>query len=144
MNDGSSQEVPVVRNSCQCKRHNRCGFDSWVKKIPWGRKWQPILENGFSWAFLENPMDRGAWQATVHRVAKSWTRWRTEQANITDADSWKAYPHAKSTQMPCSLLILENTRVLLSVHCKLLSSQWGRDETSVRRPQLFSTTPRSV
>ena len=22
---------------------------------------------------LENPMDRGAWQATVHRIAKSWT-----------------------------------------------------------------------
>ena len=22
---------------------------------------------------LENPMDRGAWQATVHGVAKSWT-----------------------------------------------------------------------
>ena len=22
---------------------------------------------------LENPMDRGAWQATVHRVSKSWT-----------------------------------------------------------------------
>ena len=21
----------------------------------------------------ENPMDRGTWQATVHRVAKSWT-----------------------------------------------------------------------
>ena len=23
---------------------------------------------------LENPMDRGAWQDTVHVVAKSWTR----------------------------------------------------------------------
>ena len=23
---------------------------------------------------LENPMDRGAWQTTVHRVPKSWTR----------------------------------------------------------------------
>ena len=23
---------------------------------------------------LENPMDRGAWWATVHRVAKSWTQ----------------------------------------------------------------------
>ena len=23
---------------------------------------------------LENPMDRGAWQATAHGVAKSWTR----------------------------------------------------------------------
>ena len=25
-------------------------------------------------SFLENPMDRGAWQATVHKVAKSRTR----------------------------------------------------------------------
>ena len=25
-------------------------------------------------SYLENPMDRGARQATVHRVAKSWTR----------------------------------------------------------------------
>ena len=23
---------------------------------------------------LENPMDRGAWQAAVHRVTQSWTR----------------------------------------------------------------------
>ena len=23
---------------------------------------------------LENPMDRGAWQATVHGIAKSWTQ----------------------------------------------------------------------
>ena len=23
---------------------------------------------------LENPMDRGAWSATIHRVAQSWTR----------------------------------------------------------------------
>ena len=26
------------------------------------------------YSFLENPMDRGAWQAMVPRVAKSWTR----------------------------------------------------------------------
>ena len=27
------------------------------------------------WYFcLENPMDKGAWQVTVHGVAKSWTR----------------------------------------------------------------------
>ena len=25
------------------------------------------------YSYLENPMDRGAWWATVHRVAKSWT-----------------------------------------------------------------------
>ena len=25
-------------SACQCRR---CGFDPWVSKIPWGRKWQP-------------------------------------------------------------------------------------------------------
>ena len=30
--------------------------------------------NPLQYSCLENPMDRGAWRATVHRVAKSWTR----------------------------------------------------------------------
>ena len=29
--------------------------------------------NAFQYFCLENPMDRGTWQAIVHRVAKSWT-----------------------------------------------------------------------
>ena len=30
--------------------------------------------NPLQYSCLENPMDRGAWWATVHRVPKSWTR----------------------------------------------------------------------
>ena len=30
--------------------------------------------NPLQYSCLENPMDRGAWQARVHRVAQSWTR----------------------------------------------------------------------
>ena len=26
---------------CQCRRHKRCGFNPWVGKIPWRRKWEP-------------------------------------------------------------------------------------------------------
>ena len=36
--------------------------------------------NPLQYSCLENPMDRGAWWAAVHRVAKSWTRlsdWHT-------------------------------------------------------------------
>ena len=29
--------------------------------------------NSLQYSFLENPMDRGAWWATVHGVVKSWT-----------------------------------------------------------------------
>ena len=47
----------------------RCEFNSWVREIPWRRKWQPTA------AFLlANLMDRGSWQATVHGVAKSQTQ----------------------------------------------------------------------
>ena len=30
--------------------------------------------NPLQYSCLENPMDRGAWWATVHGVSKSWTR----------------------------------------------------------------------
>ena len=40
------------------------------------RVWQPVLANMLQYSCLEKhpPPDRGAWQATVYRVAKSWTR----------------------------------------------------------------------
>ena len=28
-------------SACQCRRHKRCGFDPWVRKIPWRKKRQP-------------------------------------------------------------------------------------------------------
>ena len=31
----------AVKIDLQCRRHRRCGFDPWVKKISWRRKWQP-------------------------------------------------------------------------------------------------------
>ena len=56
-----------------------------VKNLPVMREtrvrslgWEDPLEEGMathsSILAWENPRDRGAWQATVHGVAKSWTR----------------------------------------------------------------------
>ena len=57
-----------------------------VKNLPTGREiWVRDLslipqlgrspggghDNSLQYSYLENPMDRGAWQATVHEVAKS-------------------------------------------------------------------------
>ena len=58
----------------QCRRHKRHGFYHCVGKIPWSRKWQltPVF-------LLGDPMDRGAWQAIVLGVAKSWHNWTHTQ-----------------------------------------------------------------
>ena len=37
----------------------------------WGRSPGEGNDNPLQYSFLENPMDRGAWWATVHGVAKS-------------------------------------------------------------------------
>ena len=61
---GASQVALVVKNPAA-----NAGDVPWVGKIPWRRKWQPVP------VFLPGePMDRGAWQATVHGVTKNQTR----------------------------------------------------------------------
>ena len=38
-----------------------------------GRSPREGYDNPLQYSCLENPMDRGAWRAAVHRVIKSWT-----------------------------------------------------------------------
>ena len=55
-----------------------CGFDPWVAKIPWRRKWQPTP------VFLPGEsIDRGAWWAPVDGVTKSWT-WLSTHTETND------------------------------------------------------------
>ena len=45
----------------------------WVQSL----SWEDPLEEGtatLQFSCLENPMDKGAWKAPVHRVPKSWTQ----------------------------------------------------------------------
>ena len=48
--------------------------ETWVSILGSGRS--AGKGNGYApqYSCLENSVDRGAWQATVHRVAKSWRR----------------------------------------------------------------------
>jgi len=53
----------------QHRRWKRYRFKPWIRKIPWRRACNPL-----QYSCLENPTDRGAWQAIVHRVTKSCTQ----------------------------------------------------------------------
>ena len=100
---GASGKEPA----CQCRRLKTHGFDPWVGKIPWRRKWQPTAV-----FLLENPMDRGAWQPTVHRIAKSRT-WlqRLSAARDVSTHEWGRVAGWIYTRRGCSgLLNLEGER----------------------------------
>ena len=66
-----SGKVPT----CSAGAAGDVGSDSWVEKIPLEGS-SVFLMNAIptQYSYLENPMDGGAWWATVHRVTKSQTR----------------------------------------------------------------------
>ena len=76
----SKQGLPRWRrgkeSACQCRKQKNLGFDPWVGRYP-GRG----NGNSLQYSCLGNPMDRGAWWATVHGVTKS--RTRLEHAHVT-------------------------------------------------------------
>ena len=52
-----------------CLQCERPGFNPWVGKTPGEGNGSPL-----QYSYLENPMDRGAWRATVHGAEKSQTQ----------------------------------------------------------------------
>ena len=62
---GASGKEPA----CQCRRHMRLRFNPGLGRSPGGGHGNPL-----QCSCLENPMDGGTWQATVHGVTKSRTQ----------------------------------------------------------------------
>ena len=57
-------------STCPCRRHKGCGgLIPGSGRSPGGGHGNPL-----QYSCLEKPMDRGAWRATVHRVAKNHIR----------------------------------------------------------------------
>ena len=69
----------------QCRRCKRHGFDPWVRKIPWRRKWQPTA------VFLHGQRSVAA---TAYGVAKSRTRLSTHTPLVNWASAWPLLVHA--------------------------------------------------
>ena len=60
--DGAGGKEPA----CQCRRH-----ETWVQSLGKEDPLEEEMGNPLQDSCLENPMDRGFWQAMVHRVSES-------------------------------------------------------------------------
>ena len=47
--------------------------EMWVQSLGWEDALEVENDNPFQYSCLKNPMDKGAWQATVQRVTKNQT-----------------------------------------------------------------------
>ena len=86
-NTGSLGSASGKEPTSQCRRPKRYGFNSWGK-FPGGRHVNPL-----QYICLENPVDRGAWQSTVHGDANNQTRLKqlSMRAHMTKGASWSSH-----------------------------------------------------
>jgi len=70
---------PGKQPACGCRRRKRCGFSTWVGKIPGGGNGNPL-----QYSCLENSKDRGACWASQstesQRVGYDWIHTNTKHA----------------------------------------------------------------
>ena len=65
-------------------------WKTWVQSLGWEDPLEKGMAYPLQYSVLENSMDRGAWQATVHGVTKSQTRLSDlKKKNV------KQVPHSK-------------------------------------------------
>ena len=115
---GASQGHPQWRIHLQCSRRKRCGLDPCIGTIPGGGNGDPR-----QYSCLENPVDRGAWRATVHGVRKS----RTQQHTCA-RDDWAEGPSPRHSL--CGFLKKLSTIYDIAMYC---SQTWAWLSLKVRK-----------
>ena len=102
------------KSVCQCRRHR---FDPWVRKIPWGRKWQPIpvflggkfhgqrsLEGWSPWGRKESDTTKHTY--TSIGIAAAFLKQRNRGIGGWVINSWyRGYEVELSYSPPCEILI---------------------------------------
>ena len=74
-------------STCQCRRCKRCGFNPWVRKIPWRRKWQPTS------VFLPG-------KPHGQRSLAGYSPWDLKELDKTERLSWRRQWHPTPVLLP--------------------------------------------
>ena len=137
-------------SACPCRSHRRCGFDPWVRKIPWRRKWQPTP------VFLPG-------ESHGQRSQVGYSPWGSKELDMTERAStwvppvntfcarWFSYLSCSVSFQIWILLItwirtfISNMRMLrptyIKVLLKVLSLQIGFIAPTLQLPTLKGLTP---
>ena len=92
--------------------------------------------NPLQYSCLENPMDRGAWRATVHRLGKSRTRPVTERAQSLLLCLWllwvdkmrPGHTHVVARPLGWFTPTAEHSSIVCKYHCLFIPSVEGHPD----------------
>ena len=93
------------KSTCQCRRHKRHGFNPWVRKTPWSRKWHGEGNgNPLQHSCLENPHGQ--------RSLAGYSPWGHKQLDPTEGVCTRTVAGSAPPQitlLAINCMFLENT-----------------------------------
>ena len=111
---GASGKEPT----CQCRRLKRCGFDLWVRKISWRRKWQPT--SVFLPRQFHGQMNWMGYSSWVHKESDMTERLSTHII-ILNGERLNALYLRSGTRQPCLF-----SPLIISIVLKVYLVQHGK------------------
>ena len=106
----TSLVAQMVKICLQCRRHRSIPG---LRRFPGGGHSNPLL-----YSCLENPIDRGPWQATVHGVAKSQTPLKQLSA--------RTHTHTRTGQQELCTQLWTQTSLTSAVLIYSIQNHWRR------------------
>ena len=89
-------------------------WETWVQCLGWEDLLEKETAPHSSTLAWKNPMDRGAWWATVHGVAKNWTR-LSDFTSLLQEDQWRRKWHPHSSPLAWKIPWMEEPGGLQSI-----------------------------
>ena len=133
-------------STCQCRRRRSHGFDPWVRKTPWRRKWQPtlvfLLEKSHGQRSLMGYSPRGHEESdttdpTNNNQQEALDKWSYELNCIEEA--WRAEWTVGSPSRNCYRRLLGNQiSSLIDHHIRMIITHPSNvSENHGNTPELF-------
>ena len=114
-------------STCHCRRPKRHGFDPWVGKTSWSRKWQPTP------VFSSGKFHREACQALVHMFTQN-------QILLSDSASMH-----KCTGHSLFILVLKGSTIILRANFSKESTDVRRQSNDIfKKPKEIRPTNNSI
>ena len=111
-------ELPRASRVAQMVKSLPAMQETWVRSQGWEDPLQMDSGSLVQYSCLENPVDRGAWWATIHRVTKSWTQLSDYHFDFHFFPKGQSTPAllAWSEGQGCGHLTLEDIRSAVCCH----------------------------
>ena len=111
---------------CQCRRLKRCGFNPWVRKNPWRRKWEPtpvFLPGGFHWK----------------RSLVGYSPWGLTESDMTEWLSIFTMSLCLGLSISCARWVRKELMMIEETVSRKGNSYWTLSVQSLCHFQLFAT-----